>query len=138
MRTSKIFVTVDAVIVKKTTDNQLLLIKRKKEPFQNCWALPGGFVDENEDLEVAAKRELEEETRIKIDSLEQFGAFGKPFRDPRGHLISVAYFAEVPEKTIAIASDDAKEVAWFPVNELPNLAFDHQEIIEKAFKTFKI
>ena len=138
MRTSKIFVTVDAVIVKKTTDNQLLLIKRKKEPFQNCWALPGGFVDENEDLEVAAKRELEEETQIKIDSLEQFGAFGKPFRDPRGHLISVAYFAEVPEKTIAIASDDAKEVAWFPVNELPNLAFDHQEIIEKAFKTFKI
>ena len=138
MRTSKIFVTVDAVIVKKTTDNQLLLIKRKKEPFQNCWALPGGFVDENEDLEVAAKRELEEETRIKIDSLEQFGAFGKPFRDPRGHLISVAYFAEVPEKTIAIASDDAKEVAWFPVNELPNLAFDHQEIIEKAFKIFKI
>ena len=138
MRTSKIFVTVDAVIVKKTTDNQLLLIKRKKEPFQNCWALPGGFVDENEDLEVAAKRELEEETQIKIDSLEQFGAFGKPFRDPRGHLISVAYFAEVPEKTIAIASDDAKEVAWFPVNELPNLAFDHQEIIEKAFKIFKI
>ena len=138
MRTSKIFVTVDAVIVKKTTDNQLLLIKRKNEPFQSCWALPGGFVDENEDLEVAAKRELEEETQIKIDSLEQFGAFGKPFRDPRGHLISVAYFAEVPEKTIAIASDDAKEVAWFPVNELPNLAFDHQEIIEKAFKTFKI
>ena len=111
MRTSKIFVTVDAVIIKKTTDDQLLLIKRKNEPFQSCWALPGGFVDENEDLEVAAKRELEEETQIKIDSLEQFGAFGKPFRDPRGHMISVAYFGEVPENTIAIASDDAKEVA---------------------------
>ncbi|ENA1802494.1 NUDIX hydrolase [Flavobacterium psychrophilum] len=138
MRTSKIFVTVDAVIVKKTTDNQLLLIKRKNEPFQNCWALPGGFVDHHEDLEVAAKRELEEETQIKIDSLQQFGTFGKPFRDPRGHMISVAYFGEVPENTIAIASDDAKEVAWFAVNELPNLAFDHQEIIEKALKTFKI
>lgn len=138
MRTSKIFVTVDTVIIKKTTDNQLLLIKRKNEPFQNCWALPGGFVDENEDLEVAAKRELEEETKIKIDSLQQFGAFGKPFRDPRGHMVSVAYFGEVPENTIAIASDDAKEVAWFPVNDLPNLAFDHQDIIEKALKTFKI
>ncbi|EKT3973879.1 NUDIX hydrolase [Flavobacterium psychrophilum] len=138
MRTSKIFVTVDAVIIRKSTDNQLLLIKRKNEPFQNCWALPGGFVDENEDLEVAAKRELEEETQIKIDSLQQFGTFGKPFRDPRGHMISVAYFGEVPENTIAIASDDAKEVAWFAVNELPNLAFDHQEIIEKALKTFKI
>jgi 8-oxo-dGTP diphosphatase len=100
--------------------------------------LPGGFVDENEDLEVAAKRELEEETQVKIDSLQQFGTFGKPFRDPRGHMISVAYFGEVPENTIAIASDDAKEVAWFAINELPNLAFDHQEIIEKAFKIFKI
>jgi 8-oxo-dGTP diphosphatase len=138
MRTSKIFVTVDAVIIKKTVVNQLLLIKRKNEPFQNCWALPGGFVDENEDLEAAAKRELEEETQVKIDSLQQFGAFGKPFRDPRGHMISVAYFGEVPENTIAIASDDAKEVAWFAINELPDLAFDHQEIIEKAFKTFKI
>ena len=138
MRTSKIFVTVDAVIIKKMTDNQLLLIKRENEPFQDCWALPGGFVDENEDLEVAAKRELEEETQIKIDSLQQFGAFGKPFRDPRGHMISVAYFGEVSGNTIAIASDDAKEVAWFPVNKLPNLALDHQDIIEKAFKTFKI
>ena len=138
MRTSRIFVTVDAVIIKKKTDNQLLLIKRKNEPYKDCWALPGGFVDENEDLEVAAKRELEEETQIKTDSLQQFGTFGKPFRDPRGHMISVAYFGEVPENTIAIASDDAKEVAWFPINELPNLAFDHQEIIENAFKTFKI
>ncbi|EKT3966313.1 NUDIX hydrolase [Flavobacterium psychrophilum] len=138
MRISKIFVTVDAVIIRKSTDNQLLLIKRKNKPFENCWALPGGFVDHHEDLEVAAKRELEEETQIKIDSLQQFGTFGKPFRDPRGHMISVAYFGEVPENTIAIASDDAKEVAWFAVNELPNLAFDHQEIIEKALKTFKI
>ena len=102
MRTSKIFVTVDAVIVKKSADNQLLLIKRKNEPFQSCWALPGGFVDENEDLEVAAKRELEEETQIKIDSLQQFGAFGKPFRDPRGHMISVAYFGEVSGNTVSV------------------------------------
>jgi 8-oxo-dGTP diphosphatase len=134
MRISKIFVTVDAVVVKKTPDYELLLIKRKNEPFKNCWALPGGFVDENEDLEAAAKRELEEETQIKIDALEQIGAFGKPFRDPRSHVVSIAYFGEVPENTIAVASDDAKEAQWFSVNNLPTLAFDHLEIIEKALK----
>ncbi len=138
MRISKIFVTVDAVIVKKTSDFELLLIKRKNEPFKDCWALPGGFVDENEDLEIAAKRELEEETQIKIDSLQQIGAFGKPFRDPRSHVVSIAYFGEVPENTIAIASDDAKEAQWFSIKNLPNLAFDHLEIIEKALKTFKL
>ena len=137
MRISKIFVTVDAVIVKKASDYQLLLIKRKNDPFKDCWALPGGFVDENEDLEIAAKRELEEEPQIKIDSLQQIGAFGKPFRDPRGHMVSIAYFGEVPESTIAIASDDAKEAQWFSINKLPALAFDHQEIIEKAKKIFK-
>ncbi len=138
MRTSKIFVTVDAVIVKKTPDYELLLIKRKNEPYKDCWALPGGFVDENEDLEVAAKRELEEETQIKINALQQIGAFGKPFRDPRSHMVTVAYFGEVSESTTAIASDDAKEAQWFPIKNLPTLAFDHQEIIEQAFKTFKI
>ena len=134
MRISKIFVTVDAVIIKKTADYELLLIKRKNEPFKDCWALPGGFVDENEDLETAAKRELEEETQIKIDSLQQIGAFGKPFRDPRGHMVSIAYFGEVAANTIAIASDDAKEAQWFSIKKLPTLAFDHLEIIEKAIK----
>ena len=134
MRISKIFVTVDAVIIKKTTDYELLLIKRKNEPFKDCWALPGGFVDENEDLETAARRELEEETQIKINSLQQIGAFGKPFRDPRGHMVSVAYFGEVPGNTQAVASDDAKEVQWFSIQNLPDLAFDHEEIIGKALK----
>lgn len=129
MYTSKIFVTVDVVLCKS---NKILLIKRLKEPFKDCWALPGGFVDENEDLEDAAKRELEEETSVKVNSLEQIGAFGKPFRDPRSHTVSVAYFGTVPENTIAIASDDAKEAYWFPINDLPELAFDHKEIIEKA------
>ncbi|WP_300569138.1 NUDIX hydrolase [Flavobacterium sp.] len=138
MRTSKIFVSVDAVIVKKTPDCELLLIKRKNEPYKDCWALPGGFVDENEDLEVAARRELEEETQIKIESLLQIGAFGKPFRDPRSHVVSVAYFGEVPEGTIAVASDDAKEAQWFPIKKLPTLAFDHHDIIEKALKTIKL
>lgn len=138
MKVSRIFVTVDTVIVKKAPDYELLLIKRKNEPFKDCWALPGGFVDDNEDLEVAAKRELEEETQIKINSLQQIGAFGAPFRDPRNHTVSVAYFGEVAENTIAIASDDAKEAQWFSLKKLPALAFDHQEIIEKTIKTFKL
>ena len=135
MRKSNIFVTIDIIIIKKTLpDILLLLIKRKNEPFKDHWALPGGFVDENEDLEVAAKRELEEETNIKAAHLEQIGAFGKPFRDPRGHLVTVAYFGIVDENTIAIANDDAKEVRWFSLKNLPQLAFDHSDIINTALK----
>lgn len=136
MRTSKIFVTVDAVILRNSGDYELLLIKRKNEPFKDCWALPGGFVDENEDLKAAAIRELEEETQIKVTDLKQIGAFGKPFRDPRGHMISVAYFGIVPENTIAIAADDAKETGWFSVKDLPKLAFDHSDIVTLSLQKF--
>ena len=114
--------TVDVVLVKETHPKQLLLIKRKNEPFKDCWALPGGFVDENEDLEIAAKRELEEETQVKINELQQVGAYGKPFRDPRSHVVSIAYFGRVNENTIAKASDDAKEVNWFTINNLPEFS----------------
>jgi len=138
MRTSKIFVTVDAVILRKSSDYELLLIKRKNEPFKDCWALPGGFVDENEDLKTAAIRELEEETQIKVTDLEQIGAFGKPFRDPRGHMISVAYFGIVPENTIAVAADDAKETGWFSVKDLPKLAFDHLDIVTLSLQKFQL
>lgn len=135
MRISKIFVTVDTVIIKKELSSIfLLLIKRKNEPFKDCWALPGGFVDENEDLEIAAKRELEEETQIKTTHLEQIGAFGKPFRDPRSHVISIAYFGIVDANAIAIASDDAKEVQWISINALPKLAFDHLDIVKAAIQ----
>ena len=134
MYTSKIFVTVDVVLIKDTNPKQLLLIKRKNEPFKDSWALPGGFVDENEDLEIAAKRELEEETQVKINDLIQIGAYGKPFRDPRSHVVSIAYFGTVNESTIAKASDDAKEVNWFTINNLPELAFDHIDIINDTIK----
>lgn len=134
---SKIFVTVDLVIVKKTTqENQLLLIKRKNEPFKGCWALPGGFVDEDEDLEQAAIRELFEETQVKVSNLEQIGAFGKPNRDPRGHMVSVAYFGNVPINTVATASDDAQEIGWYSLTNLPPLAFDHNAIISEGIKKF--
>ena len=124
----KIFVTVDVLVINKITD-EILLIKRLNEPFKDCWALPGGFVDENEDLEQAARRELFEETNIETDEMTQIGTFGKPYRDPRGHMISVAYQTNLNENQKVKAKDDAKEVKWFSIKDLPELAFDHLEII---------
>src|SRR5436190_15495980 len=136
---SKIYVTVDTLVFRKTDNQtQILLIRRKNEPFKDSWAIPGGFVDENEDLEAAAKRELLEETQIKIDAVEQLKAFGKPFRDPRFHTVSVAFSGFVPEDTVAKAADDAKEVGWFTIDHLPDLAFDHGEIIDYAMKKLKL
>jgi|SRR6218665_172131 len=133
MRISKIFVTVDVILVKNTNPNkQLLLIKRKKEPFKNSWALPGGFVDEHEDLETAALRELQEETSLIITTATQLKAFGAPHRDPRGHVVAVAFLAFADENAIAVAADDAAEAKWFSLNDLPKLAFDHAEIINFA------
>ena len=117
--------------------SKIFVIKRKNDPFKDCWALPGGFVDENEDLEVAALRELEEETTIKLEKLSQLGAYGKPFRDPRSHVVSIAYFANVDKNIIAKAADDAKEAKWFTVTNLPELAFDHAEIIKDAIAKSK-
>lgn len=125
---SKIFVTVDVLVINNLT-NEILLIKRLNEPFKDCWALPGGFVDENEDLEQAARRELFEETNIETGVMTQIGAFGKPYRDPRGHMISVAYKTDLKTNQIIKAKDDAKEFKWFKINNLPELAFDHLEII---------
>lgn len=133
--TSKIFVTVDVVLFRKKTDrNELLLIQRLNEPFKNQWALPGGFVDENEDLETAAKRELFEETDLKLFQVKQIKAYGNPKRDPRQHTISVAFMAEIDHLAEAKAKDDAKAVQWFSVDELPVLAFDHAEIIRDAIE----
>lgn len=137
MYVSKIFVTVDCIVLKNAgSDFQLLLIQRKNDPYKDYWALPGGFVDENEDLEDAAKRELYEETTVRVTDLFQVGAFGKPFRDPRSHTVSVAYYTLLKEEVEAKANDDAKEVGWFSIKDLPLLAFDHREIIECALNKF--
>lgn len=136
---SKIFVTVDIVVFReKNTQKEILLIQRKNEPFKNQWALPGGFVDNDEDLETAAKRELLEETCVVASNLQQVKAYGNPYRDPRGYMVSVAYFTTVDSDTNAIAADDAKALQWFAVENLPDLAFDHQTIIEDTLaKVFK-
>ncbi len=131
----KISVTVDCVIFCKVDNKfKVLLVQRKNEPFQDQWALPGGFVDEGEDLEAAAKRELEEETGVKVKSMEQVQAFGKPGRDPRGHTISIAFLSRIFCEEELKPADDAKDAKWFALEKLHNmdLAFDHDEIINVA------
>lgn len=125
-------VTVDAVVFRKNAlgDWEVLLIKRKNEPYANHWALPGGFLDEDETLEEAVVRELFEETSLKGVKLTQLKAFSKPDRDPRGRTISIAFVGVLSKDAKVYPKDDAKEVNWFPISNLPPLAFDHKEIIQ--------
>jgi 8-oxo-dGTP diphosphatase len=115
---------------------RVLLIERNHPPFAGCWAIPGGFVDENESLEDAARRELLEETTLSGVTIEQFGAYGDPGRDPRGHTVTVAFIARLAECTPVVGSDDAARAEWFPVDELPPLAFDHDRILADALRRY--
>lgn len=133
-------VTVDCVIFGFDAKSALkvLLIERGRPPFKDKWALPGGFVDMEENLEQAALRELEEETGLKDIFIEQLFTFGAPGRDPRGRVISVAYFALVNliEHHIK-ASSDAKNAKWFEVEKIPPLAFDHEDILSVALQRLR-
>jgi 8-oxo-dGTP diphosphatase len=112
---------------------KVLLIRRLSEPFKDGWALPGGFVEIDEDLDQAALRELREETGITGVYLEQLYTFGKPDRDPRERVITVAYYSLVPIDRLSVgAASDARELGWFDSDQLQDLAFDHQKIINKA------
>jgi len=114
---------------------KLLLVHRGAPPFQGMWALPGGFLDIGEDLEACAKRELEEETGISGIYLEQLYTFGAPDRDPRERVISVTYYALTPSDRLQLkAASDAMDAAWFALDNMPPLAFDHQEIITLAHR----
>jgi len=129
-------VTAD-VVVFSILEQELhtLLIQRGKEPFRGCWAVPGGFVDIDEPLETAARRELREETGIEAAALAQVGAFGNPRRDPRGRVISIAYLCLVNSAASAPrGGDDAVEAAWHPAHRPPPLAFDHAEITALAHR----
>jgi 8-oxo-dGTP diphosphatase len=128
-------ITVDCVIFGLDESQQLkvLLIRRKREPYANKWALPGGFVQMEESLEDAARRELKEETGVENVFMEQLYTFGSLGRDPRGRVISVAYFALVNLSEHTLRADtDAEDAAWYSINELPELAFDHSEILNAA------
>jgi 8-oxo-dGTP diphosphatase len=112
---------------------EVLLIQRGNPPYQGKWALPGGLLEHDEDLDVCARRELEEETKVTNVSLEQLHTFGAPHRDPRGRLVTVAYYTLVrPDRLHPEAASDADNVRWFAVDALPSLAFDHADIIAMA------
>ena len=127
-------VTTDVALFTIRADHlAILLVRRGVPPYQGCWALPGGFVNADECLEACALRELVEETGISGVYLEQLYTFGRPDRDPREWIISVAYYALAAAEVLTpIAGSDADEVAWFSMDALPKLAFDHQDIIVMA------
>ncbi len=112
---------------------KVLLIQRGQEPFKGCWALPGGFVNLDETLDEAARRELREETSLTKVPLDQLQAFSALHRDPRERVVSVAFYALVQvSEHRAKAGDDAASVQWCPVSKLPRLAFDHADILRTA------
>lgn len=127
-----IALTVDAVIFTAEADPSVLLIRRRNPPFKDRWALPGGFVEPDETLEAACLRELEEETGLKPDRVEQLQAFGDPGRDPRGPTVTIALVGHANPSAPLQAATDASEVGWKKLSDLPALAFDHAEIIAMA------
>ena len=127
-------VTADCVVIGSAADSSryVLLIRRGNEPYKGCWALPGGFMDMDETLEQCALRELKEETGLTPSGdITELKSFSTVDRDPRGRTITVAFLIEMP-MTEAKGGDDAADARWFPLNELPPLAFDHDEIIKEA------
>lgn len=140
-KSSLVKVAVDAIVFgySKQDGVSVLLIKRKYEPFKDKWAIPGGFVLENESLEEAVQRELLEETGIEVNYLEQLYTFGDPERDPRQRIISVAYFGLVKSALFQKlkASTDAAEAKWFNIKRLPELAFDHRRILGSAIERLR-
>ena len=130
-------VTADSVVITKETEPKVLLIERGEDPYKGCWAFPGGFLNMDETTEQCAIRELEEETGMKIQELQQIGAYSKVDRDPRGRTITVAYLAVIDSPYEVIGQDDAAKAQWFPLDALPKLAFDHDDIMRDAIRIFK-
>ena len=132
----RVRLTADVVVT--TLDGYVVLVKRGWEPFEGMWALPGGHVDQGERIRAAGARELAEEAGIHAspEDLVQVDIFDAPGRDPRGRYVTVAYHLEVLPDTKSVAGDDAVAVMWWPLNDLPPLAFDHAEIIERVKATY--
>lgn len=126
-------ITVDGIIIR---DNKILLIKRKNEPFKDKWALPGGFVEYNETVEDAVIREIFEETGLQTEIAKLVGVYSDPKRDPRGHTITIAYLLKIKKGDMK-SGDDASDVNFFSLNQLPHLSFDHDKIINEAIRRNK-
>jgi 8-oxo-dGTP diphosphatase len=125
--------TVDVVVL--TLDApapRILLVQRAHPPFAGSWGLPGGFVEEGERVADAAPRELAEETGLRVSELELLGVYDIPGRDPRGWTVSVVYVAKLPCERPVAGADDARDARWFPIDSLPELAFDHALIVSDA------
>ena len=130
-------VTADCVVIAKEADAKVLLIQRDDEPHKGCWAFPGGFMNMDETTEQCAIRELEEETGLKVNEIHQVGAYSKVDRDPRGRTVTVAYLAIVDAEMDVTGLDDAANAQWWPLSALPQLAFDHNEIMKDAMDVLK-
>ena len=125
-------VTADCIVMTKEEVPKVLLIQRGADPFKGAWAFPGGFMNMDETTEQCAIRELEEETDLKVTKVHQIGAYSKVDRDPRGRTITVAYLAIIDSPEDVKGQDDAAKAEWFPITDLPKLAFDHYDIMQDA------
>ena len=129
-------VTADCVVMTREAEPKVLLIQRGEQPFKGGWAFPGGFMNMDETTEQCAIRELEEETGLKVSKVNQIGAYSKVERDPRGRTVTVAYLAIVDAPIAVNGQDDASKAQWFPLSALPELAFDHADIMQDAIKLY--
>ena len=128
--------TADCVVVTKETDAKVLLIERGDDPYKGCWAFPGGFMNMDETTEQCAIRELEEETGLQVNNVIQIEAYSKVDRDPRGRTVTVAYLAILDRPLAVIGQDDAAKAEWWPLSNLPELAFDHDKIMQDAIRIY--
>ena len=129
-------VTADCIVITREAEPKVLLIQRGDQPFKGGWAFPGGFMNMDETTEQCAIRELEEETGLKVSKVNQIGAYSKVERDPRGRTVTVAYLAIVDAPIAVNGQDDASKAQWFPLSALPELAFDHADIMQDAIKLY--
>ena len=131
-------VTADCVVITREAEPKVLLIQRGDQPFKGGWAFPGGFMNMDETTEQCAVRELEEETGVRLSKIQQIGAYSKVDRDPRGRTVTVAYLAIVDEPMAVTGQDDAAKAEWWPLSDLPHLAFDHYDIMQDAIRVYTL
>ena len=129
-------VTADCIVFSRYPKPQVLLIRRGNEPFKGEWAFPGGFLNMDETVQECARRELEEETGLVVQDIHLVGVYSRPGRDPRGHTVTPVFLSIMDYPLAVCSGDDAAQAQWFPLNQLPVLAFDHGEIISDAMRLF--